>query len=190
MPGARARHRATPPARLPACLPLPSSSGWPGTTPRPPLLSLTLPRFFLSSPSLSLSRVRTHPSPPFAIAAATGLPSPPRHAPQLRRDPLFLPTKPSPSGSSASPPRHRLRPRAPTTIAVDSPSPARPRARFDAHCNRGELRHRFPLFSPSFPRRNPVSHHGRTSAVAELAVDAAPVTIWSRACTRGACRDP
>ena len=110
--GECARRARAPPRHAtssPACLPLPSSSGCPGTTPRLPPYSLTLPRFFLSSPSLSLSRVRTHPSPPFAIAAATGLPSPPRHAPQLRRDPLYLlveprktehPVEPSPSPSS------------------------------------------------------------------------------------------
>ena len=43
-----------------------------------------------------------------------------------------------------------LRPPSPT----NSPSPARPRARFDAHCNRGEPPSRFPLSFPSFPHRS------------------------------------
>ena len=130
VPGARARHRATPPARMPACPSPPRRPGMPGRRHAPPY-PLTLPRFFLSSPSLSLSRVRTHPSPPFAIAAATGLPSPPRHAPQLRHDPLFLPTAPQLPGSPASPPRRRSPLRAPTIVAVKfaassaSPSPLR-----------------------------------------------------------------
>ena len=128
VPGARAppRHATS----SPACLPLPSSSGCPGTTPRPPY-SLTLPRFFLSSPSLSLSRVRTHPSPPFAIAAATGLPSPSRLAQELRPLVLKLSVKPqdagrpveppSPSSSSSGSDHHRRR----FAVSSASPSPLR-----------------------------------------------------------------
>ena len=82
----------------PACLPLPSSSGWPGTTPRPPPFSLTLPRFFLSSPSLSLSRPNTtiaavrHSSrhrPPLAPPLSSGAPPrpplPPHRSTGLRK---------------------------------------------------------------------------------------------------------
>ena len=99
-----ARARATAPRHLLGCLPaLPSSSGWPGTTPRPPPFSLTLSRFIPPLPR-SLSHGRTPPSPPFAIAAVTGHPSLPRLAQELRLDPLFLPTDPRVSGSPASPP--------------------------------------------------------------------------------------
>ena len=97
VPGARARHRATPPARLPAC---PSPPRLDGLERRHalPLLSLTLPRFFPSSPSLSLSRPNTtiaavrHSSrhrPPLAPPLSSGAPPrpplPPHQAEPLRK---------------------------------------------------------------------------------------------------------
>ena len=85
---ARARHRATPPARLPAWPPL--LARCPGQRHASPLLSLTLPRFFPSSPSLSLSRPNT------TIAAV-------RHS-SRHRPPLAPPT------SSGAPPRPPLPP--------------------------------------------------------------------------------
>ena len=63
----------------------------------------------------------------------------------------------SASTPSSSPPSHevpdalqrrhhrRFRRRPPKIAAVDSPPPTPPRAHFDCRCNRGELRHRFPL---------------------------------------------
>ena len=127
--GARARHRATPPARLPACPPL--LARCPGRRhASPPALSHS-PSVPPSSPSLSLSHGRTPPSPPFAIATVSGHPSLPRLAQKLRHDPLFLPTAPRVPGSPASPPRRRSPLRAPTIVAVEfvvsssSPSPLR-----------------------------------------------------------------
>ena len=106
------------------------------------------------SPSLSLPPDRTPPSPPFAIATVSDHPSLPRVAQKLRHNSLFLPTlHETPEAlhrRHVAVPLFGLRPPSPT----NSLSPARPRARFDAHCNRGELRHRFPLFSPSFPHRS------------------------------------
>ena len=61
-----------------------------------PLSLLRLPR--------PLSRSRAQPPTPFAVAAATALPSLPRLAQRLRLDPLFLPIDPRASGSPASPP--------------------------------------------------------------------------------------
>ena len=129
VPSARARHRATPPASLLAWRP-PRRPGTPERRHAPPY-PLTLPRFFLSSPSLSLSRVRTRRSPPFAIAAATGLPSPPRHAQELRPLALKLSVKPqdagrpveppSPSSSSSGSDHHRRR----FAVSSASPSPLR-----------------------------------------------------------------
>ena len=177
MPGARARHRATPPASLLAWRP-PRRSGRSRASPRHPDPSCTLPRP-PSLPLLSLSHpkhCRRRSSPPTR--------SPPSLRPSVES--TSSATTPSTSSSSHEPPdalcsrrRHRLPPRTPSTADSNSPSPTRPRPQRAALEVRGELRHRSPLFSPSFPRRNSVPHHGRTSAVAELAVDAAPVTIWS-----------
>ena len=153
MAGARAppRHATS----LPACLPSPPRS-MPRTTPRlPPALSHS-PSVPSSSPSLSLSHGRTPPlaavrhssrlrpplAPPTSSGAPPRLPLPPHRFTGLRK-PCIAATSPFP-------------PRPPEIIADDSLHSSRPRARFDAHCNRGELRHRFPLFSPSFPHRNPV----------------------------------
>ena len=129
MAGARARHRATPPARLLAWPPLLARR--PGRRhPSPPALSHS-PRLSPSSPSLSLSHGRTPPSPPFAVAVVSDHPSLPRLAQKLRHNPLFLPTAPRASGSPASPPRRRSPLRAPTIVAVEfavssaSPSPLR-----------------------------------------------------------------
>ena len=89
MPGARARHRATPPPSLLAWSLLVALER--RTKPRsPPVPSHSPPILPLLSLALSLSRVRTRRSPPFAIAIATGLPSPPRHASELRHNPLHL----------------------------------------------------------------------------------------------------
>ena len=150
-----ARARATAPRHLSPCLPaLPLLASMPWTTPRlPPALSHSPPAL-PSSSSLSLSHGRTPPSPPFATAAISGHPSLPRLAQKLRHNPLFLPTAPRVPGSPASPPRRRSPLRLRSSSPSNSSSPARPRARFDAHCNRGELRHRFPLFSPSFPQHS------------------------------------
>ena len=124
--GARARHRATPPARLLAWPPLLASMAW--TTPR---LFLSLSHSPPASPSLSLALGRSTPSPPFAVATASGHPSLPRVAQKLRLDSLFLPTAPRVPGSPASPPRRRSPLRAPITVADEfavssaSPSPLR-----------------------------------------------------------------
>ena len=124
--GARARHRATPPARLLAWPPLLASMAW--TTPR---LFLSLSHSPPASPSLSLALGRSTPSPPFAVATDSGHPSLPRVAQKLRHNSLFLPTAPRVPGSPASPPRRRSPLRTPITVADEfavssaSPSPLR-----------------------------------------------------------------
>ena len=94
-----ARARATAPRHLLACLPaLPSSLDAPDDATPSPLLSLTLPRFFPSSPSLSLSRPNTtiaavrHSSrhrPPLAPPLSSGAPPrpplPPHRSTDLRK---------------------------------------------------------------------------------------------------------
>ena len=52
---------------------------------------------------LSLPTARTRPSPPLAVAIATGLPSPPRHARKLRPLALKLLVEPRTSGRPPSP---------------------------------------------------------------------------------------
>ena len=66
-------------------------------TRRPAPLSLS-PVPIPSSPSLSLSHGRTRPSPPSTATVASATAAPPRHGPQLRRDPLSLLTEPSNPG--------------------------------------------------------------------------------------------
>ena len=57
--------------------------------------------------------------------------------------------------------RHpRLRP--PWVLAVDSGASGHPRPRPRARWIRGELLHRSPFFSPSYPRRSAAPHHGRS----------------------------
>ena len=87
--GECARRARAPPRHAtssPACLPLPSSSGCPGTTPRPPVLSHSPPVLPLLSLALSL------PCPNAPIAAV-------RHS-RRHRPPLAFPTR-----AGAPPPR-------------------------------------------------------------------------------------
>ena len=129
---ARARHRATPPACLPACPASATPRCFFSVPPRSPGLTPLSPVLFPFSLALSLSRVRTRRSPPFAIAAATGLPSPPRHAQELRPLALKLLVEPRTSGRLVEPPPSSF----PSPAAVDphqrsgrfsaSPSPLRP----------------------------------------------------------------
>ena len=112
--GTRARH--LPPA---GHLLLPRTPSMPRTKPRscPAPLSLSLALLF--SPC-SLSLTREPPPPPTGITVATASPTPSRHAPQIRRDPLYLlveprktehPVEPSPSPNStpaAVDPRRRF----------------------------------------------------------------------------------
>ena len=155
----RAHRRA---ATAPACLSSPSTPGRPERRHALPRTALTPSRspfsLVLSSPSAP-ERCRRHRSP---------LPWPPA-SPRL---PDTLPssaTTPSTSSSSHEPPDalcsrhcHRLPPRAPPSADVDSPSPGPPRPRCAALRDRGELRHRSPLFSLPFPCRSAAPHHGRS----------------------------
>ena len=94
---ARARHRATPPVSLLAWRLLVALER--RTTPRShPDLSRTLPRP-PSLPLLSPSHTRApSPSPPSIATVASTIAAPPRHASQLRRDPLSLLTEQSNPG--------------------------------------------------------------------------------------------
>ena len=123
--GARARHRATPPARLPACPPLLVSMPW--TTPRlPPALSHS-PSALPSSPSLPHSRpnttvaavrhshrLRPPLAPPTSSGAPPRLPLPPHRSTGLRK-PCIAATSPFPSSGSD---HHRRR------FAALRPSPS------------------------------------------------------------------
>ena len=93
--------------------------------PRPPLL-----------PLLSLPLTREPPPPPTGITVATGLPSPPRHAQELRSSALKLPVKPCPSGHPVEP----------------SPSPNSTPAAVDPRRRFGSYR-----ASPTSPSRSLVS---------------------------------
>ena len=146
MPGARARHRATPPARLPACPPLLVWMAWNDATPSPalshspsvlPLLSLALS---LTRPNTTLaavrhsSRLRPPLAPPTSSEAPPQLPLPP-HRSTAPRKPCIAATSPFPSSGSD---HHRRRIRrlqrvpepasTPTATAVSyatvSPSPS------------------------------------------------------------------
>ena len=90
------RRAAPPPPSLPACPPLVALDGPDDATRRPAPLSHSL----IPPPPLvlSLPTARTRPSPPLAVAVATGLPSPPRHASELRHNPLHLLVEPRTSG--------------------------------------------------------------------------------------------
>ena len=83
---ARAHRRAV---TAPACLSSPSTPGRPEHRHALPRTVLTLPRPPLL-PLLSLPLTREPPPPPTGIAVATGLPSPPRPASELRHNPLHL----------------------------------------------------------------------------------------------------
>ena len=136
---ARRGHVSPPPPASP-----PRRSGLPGRRHDAPHLSPSLS--FLPLPwSLSHATARTR------RRRRTPLPRPP--PPPL---PLFesgssamLPTTSPSSRASPDAPwsrRRRLFHRRPPWIPIDAPAaPVRPRAHFDCRCNRGELRHRFPL---------------------------------------------
>ena len=129
-----ARAATRPGHLLPAWLPPPPPGRLPSATHSPSTLShspVSLPPS-LSPSAPSPSRDRAELVAADAATAAAAIPKPLRH-------PLFLPTEPSPSGSSASPPRHRLRPRPPPLVAVDSSPSELPRTRRGHHCTPREL---------------------------------------------------
>ena len=115
--------RAT--SSLPACLSSPRRSGWTGRRHATPRTSLPLSHSSPSPGSLSPSHTRAPSLPPLAVAVATGLPSPPRHAQELRSSALKLPVKPCPSGCPVEPPPSSF----PSPAAVD---PHRRSGRFSA----------------------------------------------------------
>ena len=171
--------RAT--SSLPACLSSPSSL-WmiPRDATHAPYPSHSSPDPLLSSSSLSLSltaeRHRCHRSP-------LPRPLPPPRPSVVSTSSATTPSSSPPSCASPDAPwcrRRRLHHLRPPQIAIAaSSSPARPRPQRAALQVRRE-----PCFLlPSLPwPRSPSScrlHHGRTFAAVELAVDAAPVTIWS-----------
>ena len=159
-----ARARATAPRHQSPCLPgaLLVALERPDDATQPPRPLSHTPSPSFSPPALSLSHpkhCRRRSSPPTR--------SPPSPRPSVE-SPSSAAT-PSPSSPSKQPgraPLHRNRRRlqAPADeIAVVAPAaPSLPRARRRRCWIRGELRHRSPLFSPSFPRRSAVPHHGRS----------------------------
>ena len=126
-----ARARATAPRHLSPCLPaLPSSPRCPGRRHASPLLSLTRPRLFPSSPSLSLSRPNTtiaavrHSSrhrPPLAPPLSSGAPPRPPLPPHQARPLGKLCIASTPSSSSSGSDHHRRR----FAVSSASPSPLR-----------------------------------------------------------------
>ena len=143
MPGARAppRHATS----LSACLPSPLLVWMPrrrqAATPTSLALSLAL---LLSPCSLPRTPERHH-------RRRSPLPRPPA-SPRPPPEPRSSASSSASSSTSqvtrdALHRRHRrLFHRRPPWIPIAAPpSPVRPRARFDARCNRGELRHRSPL---------------------------------------------
>ena len=139
--GTRARH-------LPPCWPPPASPG----LPRCPGRSHAAAPHRSHSPSPSSSPPALSPSHPKHCRRRSSSPtrSPPSPRPSVE-SPSSAAT-PSPSSPSKQPgraPLHRNRRRLQASadkIAVVAPAaPSLPRARFDARCNRGELRHRSPL---------------------------------------------
>ena len=152
-----------PPCRHGTCLPVLPLDAWTsGTSPR------SCPHRF-HSPSPSSSPPALSPSHPKHCRRRSSSPtrSPPSPRPSV--EPPSSAATPSPSSPSKQPgraPLHRNRRRlqAPADeIAVVAPAaPSLPRARRRLRWIRGELRHRSPLFSPSFPLRSAVSHHGRS----------------------------
>ena len=95
LPGGRACARRSPArarATSPPCWPPPASPDSldaPDEATQLPRTALTLPRPPLL-PLLSLPLTREPPPPPTGITVATGLPSPPRPASELRHNPLHL----------------------------------------------------------------------------------------------------
>ena len=175
MAGARARHRATPPARLPACPPL--LARCPGRRHAlPPALSHS-PSVLPSSPSLPLSRPNT------TIAAV-------RHS-SRHRPPLAPPTSPEAPPRPPLPPHRSTGLRKPCIAAhvavpllghrksppFDSPPTGRPRAHLASRPTPREL-----LFSsPHSPHliSSPSSffHHGRSSPPPCLVAVVARATV-------------
>ena len=100
VPGARARHRATPPASLLAWRP-PRRPGTPDDATQPPRPLSHSPSPSFSPPALSLSP-KALPPPQLTTDALPAVPSPLRRVPELRRDPLSLLTEQATRTSSAS----------------------------------------------------------------------------------------
>ena len=125
-----ARARATSPPAGHLLLP-PDSLDAPDEATQLPRTALTLPRPPLL-PLLSLPLTREPPPPPTGITVATASPTPSRHAPQIRRDPLYLLVKPRTSGRAPSPTPLSSPPTTPeidlAAITVNSPDAGRPRA--------------------------------------------------------------
>ena len=139
---------------------LPRRSGRLPRAPRTSLpLSLSLPRPH-PLPWTPLSRHRTRPSPPFAVAATTAVPTMPRAAPELLHlvaNPL---TEPRDRKSPEAPPR-RFPPRPPEiSLAIPLAStPPRPR-RLHRPTPREPL-FLLPLVTLLKLPPNPVGHHSR-----------------------------
>ena len=134
---------------LPAWL-APRPSGRARTTPRShpdrfPLSPVSLPS---SLPSAELPRASSSPTTAETAPYATS--SPPRSTTSSAASPRSSPPTHTTPGAPQRPPRRRLQPPAPEIAAARTPSSDRPRAHFDALCDRCELTLRTPLSTGSF----------------------------------------
>ena len=187
--GARGHAPRPPPPSQPAWLLLDAP-----VMPRTPLDPLSLlprsldlpPPRSSASPPMTESRRRRRSQPPWP-------PATPRPVDKPRRTAIvscIVYASPFDCGSPASPPtpsspspaaRDRRRPLATSDVSPEplglQSTPCKPR-------------HRSPLPPFSFARSGRRFHQGRKPPPRELDSGETPVTIWSRACTRCACRDP
>ena len=127
------------PASLRGAADRPARAVWIAPTPRH-----SLPRPH-PLPWISLSRARQLPSPPLATTAATGPPSLPQLAHQLRHSILTLPAISRDRRSPEAPPRRSSPLRTRRSPSTNSSAPGRPRPRRAFHRHRCEPPHRTPL---------------------------------------------
>ena len=127
------------PASLRGAADRPARAVWIAPTPRH-----SLPRPH-PLPWISLSRARQLPSPPSTNRSATGPPSLPQPAHQLRHSILTLPAISRDRRSPEAPPRRSSPLRTRRSPSTNSSAPGRPRPRRAFHRHRCEPPHRTPL---------------------------------------------
>ena len=141
------------PASLRGAADRPARAVWIAPTPRH-----SLPRPH-PLPWISLSRARQLPSPPSTNRSATGPPSLPQLAHQLRHSILTLPAISRDRRSPEAPPRRSSPLRTRRSPSTNSSAPGRPRPRRASHRDHCELLRRLPLF----PGLSTLPSHGSTS---------------------------
>ena len=152
----------------------------PRTDPREPSGSLRPPRHSLPRPHplpwISLSRARQLPSPPSTNRSATGPPSLPQLAHQLRHSILTLPAISRDRRSPEAPSRRFSPPRPPRTAAVDSPPSPPPRACRLLQPTPRELLFLLPLPVLTLEHHNNCTEFGRNLPPPVTAADVPPAT--------------